>query len=94
MAVGYKNLQADAIVGVSGGPVVIYGIHIISDSTAGVVILRNGTTSSDTVIIQETGTVSTGKTIMYANDGVIFPAGCFCDVDAHATNVTVFYKNL
>jgi len=88
---GSQLVVADAILGVSGQPVRIYSIHILSTSTAAVVSLRNGSTVGGTIWITETGTISTGKTISFGTSGAFFPNGCFVDVDANTTSVLVNY---
>lgn len=81
----------DAAVGVSGVPVRVFTLHIISDGTAGVAILRNGTSSSGTAYVTETGTISTGKTVSYGTQGMMFPSGCFLDVDTHVVGGIITY---
>lgn len=73
----------DAAIGASGVAVRVFTVHLISDGTATVTSLRNGTSASSTAYATETGTVSTGKTINYGTQGMLFPAGCFLDVDSH-----------
>lgn len=73
----------DAAIGASGISVRVFTVHLISDGTATVTSLRNGTSASATAWATETGTASTGKTVNYGTQGMLFPAGCFLDVDAH-----------
>lgn len=82
----------DAPLGSSGIAVRVYTVHVISDGTAGVVSLRNGTSSSATAFVTETGTINTGKTINFGTQGMLFPAGCFVDVDAHCVGGIVTYN--
>lgn len=85
-------VTADGILGVSGTPVRIFAIHILSSGGgASAVSLRSGTTVGGTVWVTETGTVSTGKTFSYGTQGILFPNGCFVDVDANTTSVAVTY---
>jgi hypothetical protein len=88
----YQVVTADAVVGTSGAATVCYGISITSDGTAGVVILRNGTTTSGTAVMTLTGTASTTDIFDFGGVGVLFPDGLFADVDAHTTSSTVLYK--
>lgn len=81
----------DAAVGVSGQPTRVFTLHVISDGTAGVAILRNGTSSSGTAYVTETGTISTGKTVNFGTQGMLFPAGCFLDVDSHCVGGIVTF---
>lgn len=82
----------DAAVGASGAAIRVFMLHIISDGTAGVAILRNGTSTAGTAFVTESGTISTGKTINFGTQGMIFPAGCFLDVDSHVTGGVVTYN--
>lgn len=87
---------ADGQVGSSGTPAVrIFAMHIISSSgvTAPVVSLRNGTSSSATAFITQTGVavVGGGSTFTFGTQGITFPAGCFCDVDANTTSTLVTF---
>ncbi len=81
----------DAVVGTSGKPTRVFCVNFLSDGTAGVLILRNGTTSGGTAYAQENGVVSSGKTVSYGTQGIMFPGGCFLDVDAHCTGGVVTY---
>jgi hypothetical protein len=81
----------DAAIGTSGKPTRVFAVNFLSGGTAGVLILRNGTTASGTVFITENGVISSGKTATYGTSGVLFPAGCFMDVDANVTGGVVSY---
>lgn len=81
----------DAAVGPSGKPIRVFALNFLSDGTAGVLILRNGTTASDTVFVTENGVVSSGKTVQYGTVGVLFPSGCFLDVDTHVTGGVISF---
>lgn len=82
----------DAAIGASGTATRVFTLHVISDGTATVVSLRNGTSASATAFVTETGTVSTGKTINFGTQGMLFPSGCFLDVDTHTTGGIVTYN--
>jgi len=90
---GSQLITADGVVGTSGKAVRIFAIHILSSGGGGAVVkLRSGTAVGGTIRIQETGTVSTGKTFTYGKNGHRFEAGCYCDIDANTTSVLVEYK--
>lgn len=89
---GSTLLTADGIVGRSGAPVVVYAFHFISGGTPAVLSLKNGTTSSGTTYITETGTANTGKTVELGSLGTFFPEGCFVDFDANTTSVLVSWS--
>lgn len=93
---GSQLITADGVVGTSGKPIRVYSIHVISGAGGGAVVnLRSGTTVSSTIRIVATGTASQGVTFNYGNEGQLFEAGCYCDVDANTTSVLVsFTKEL
>src|SRR5689334_10252714 len=80
--------QTDAVVLRSGQPIRVFSVHAISDGTATSVILRNGIDTSGTAFIQVDGVISKGATLDFAN-GVLFPNGCFADVDSHTVALTI-----
>jgi hypothetical protein len=87
---------ADGVVGISGKPVRVFGLHVLSGGTAGIVKLYNGTTASGTLYVQQTcGTVSTGNLFEYGNEGFLFPNGCFYEevVDANVTSTLISFRN-
>lgn len=81
----------DAAIGPSGKPIRVFSLNFLSDGTAGVLILRNGTSASDTVFVTENGVVSSGKTVEYGQTGILFPAGCFLDIDVHVTGGVISF---
>lgn len=83
---------ADGQVGGSGTPAVrVFSLHFISGVTPAVVSLRNGASPGATAYVTQTGTASTGSTFTFGLQGILFPAGCFCDVDANTTSALVTY---
>lgn len=93
--VGYAVISADGVLNTSGAPVAVYGFQILSgDGGAGSVVLRNGTTTGGTAVITEEGTQSQGVTFDFGGIGVVFPSGCFVDLGADTTSVTVFYEKI
>lgn len=95
MSVGFQRRTDDGVVSTSGEPVAIYGINIVSGGGGGgVVNLRSGTAVSGTIIIQEQGVTSQGKSITYGGNGIVFPSGCYVDIDANTTAVTINFKRL
>lgn len=89
---GTQLLIADGPVQASGVAVRVFAVHIISTSTAAVVSLRNGTSTAATSYATLTGTISTGVNFTFGEAGLLFPAGCFVDIDANTTSVTVAYN--
>ena len=86
---GTKIITADGEATTAGVPTRVKSIHIISGGGGAAVVALNNNGSSGTVYIKETGTVSTGKTFYYGEDGMLFPLGCFVDVDSNTTSVLV-----
>lgn len=80
-------------IGTAGTAVRVYTIHVISTGGgASVVSLRNGSTAGGTIWVTETGTISTGKSVNYGTQGILFPAGCFVSTDANSSNVIVTFN--
>lgn len=88
---GSVLITADGVVGTSGAPTRVFAIHVISDASAAVPLLENGTAASNTTWIKETGTANTGKTFTYGDHGILFPDGCNVDCDANTISVLVSY---
>lgn len=80
--------QTDAVVLRSGKPVRVFSVHAISDGTATVVNLYNGTDTNGTKYLQIDGVISKGATLDFSH-GILFPGGCFADVDSHTANLTI-----
>lgn len=76
---------SDVVIGTSGKPTRVFSMNFVSGGTAGVILLRNGTSASATAFVREDGVISSGKTINYGQTGIFFPAGCFLDLDANVT---------
>jgi len=83
---GTKILTADGEATAANIPTRVFSIHIISGGTAGVVSLKNNG-ASGTIYVTETGSINTGKTIYFGTHGMLFPNGCYVDVDANTTSV-------
>lgn len=82
----------DAAIGTSGKPTRVFCVNFLSGATAGIMILRNGTSTSGTAFAQENGVISSGKTVAYGQTGLFFPAGCFMDIDANCTAGVVSFS--
>jgi hypothetical protein len=83
----------DAAVGTSGQPCRVFSVGLLSDGTAGVLILRNGTSTGDTAVLQIDGTINKMSTPIDFANGVLFPRGCYMDADAHCTGGFISYIN-
>lgn len=97
---GYVGSQlcttaAGQAVGTAGKPTRVFMAHMISGATAGIIKLHNGTTTSNTIYVQETATVvSSGNTFEYGKEGILFPAGCFYEevVDGNVTSTLITFE--
>ncbi len=90
---GTQLITADGVVGAASVAVRIFAIHILSGAGGGAVVsLRSGAVVGGTIWVTETGTASTGKTFTYGLQGILFPSGCFVDVDTNTTSVAVTYN--
>lgn len=86
---GTTRLTAAGVLGVSGRSVRIFNITVVSDGTAGVTTVRDGTTSGGVAYDIITGTISTGANRNYGTQGRLFPDGCYIDADAHSIGVII-----
>lgn len=81
--------DTDSTVGVSGKPVRVYSIELISGGTASTIKLFNSTAiSAAAQYAQVDGIANKSVVINYAG-GKLFPNGCFCQTDANTTFVTI-----
>lgn len=83
--------QTDIAIGVAGKPTRVTNVIATSDGTATVVLMRNGTSTGGTALDQIDGTVSKSVRVNYGT-GLLFPLGCFADVDSHTTVLTVSFS--
>lgn len=90
MISGRAALTADGAVGPSGGKIRVWSVSLISGGTAGQVILRNGTSATDTIELELTGTANAGSHQSFET-GRLFPSGCFYDHDANNTIAVISY---
>ena len=54
---GATSLTADSVVGISGQPITLYAVNMLSGATAGQLVLRNGSTATDPIWVREVGVV-------------------------------------
>lgn len=79
-----------ALVGASGKLIRVFTIAMISDGTAGVLKLYEGTSSGGTLKFQLDGVIN--KQVTFDSTmGMSFPTGCWMESDAHcAAGVITF----
>lgn len=88
-SIGAKQLTADGYVN-STNPTRIFNILVLSGGTGATVALKDAnTTTYDTV----KGTANVVVRVNYEG-GLLFPGGCYVDVDVNTTSVTVDYESL
>lgn len=90
---GSEQHTADSVVGVSGRPIRLWAVNMLSGGTAGQLVLRNGTADTNDIWVREVGTVSTGKTVTYGQMGILFSDGLFYDDDSNFTTVTFEFSD-
>lgn len=91
---GTKLITADGEATTANIPTRVQSIHILSGGGGAAVVSFKNNGSSGTTYLTETGVVSTGKTVYYGQDGVLFPNGCYVDVDANTTSVAVVCRTV
>lgn len=89
---GTKLITADGESLSAGDRTRVKAMHILSGGGGAAVVSLKNNGASGTIYITETGTVSTGKTFYYGEDGFIFPNGCYVDVDTNTTSVLLSLK--
>ena len=86
MQIGSTNLTVDGYVS-STSPTRVFAIIVKSGGTAAVVAAKNANT---TEYDQINGTISQSVIRQYPG-GLLFPGGCYIDVDTNTSYVTVIY---
>lgn len=86
------KIIADGIVGAfSGKPVRIKHISLASGSTVSVLSLCSGA-AAGTEFQSLKGTVSDSKEFNFGDDGILYPDGCYLNVDANISYATVWWE--
>lgn len=93
-APGYQRRTDDGVIGTSGRALRVFGLNIVSGGAGGIVALKNGAVIGATTTISETGTAGGGRYIDFGPEGVLFDGGCYADIDANTTAITVVYQAL
>ena len=89
---GAVRVAADtSLTGTTARPVRVYNASWISGTTAGDLTLRNGTDTTGAVWVMEVGVASHSDSINF-EDGLLFPGGCFVDLDANTTAVVIEFS--
>lgn len=82
--------QTNAAIGRSGKPIRVYDAYAVSDGTATTVKLYNATSVTGSDYLQIDGVISKSAGFQSAN-GILFPNGCFANVDSHTVNLVVSF---
>lgn len=88
---GTQRVTADIAIGTSGKPIRVFCVNLISTTTASTITFYNGISAAGTAFEQIDGIASQSLTKNYAG-GLRFPSGCFVDVDANISYMTVVYS--
>lgn len=84
---------AGQAVGVSGKATRVFFVHILSGATAGEIKLYNDTSAvtANLFLQEKCSVVSTGNTISYGKEGMLFPNGCWYAevVDGNVTSTLI-----
>lgn len=83
--------QTDIAIGASGKPIRVYDAYAVSDGTATTVKLINGTAAGGADFVQIDGVISKSANLPGCGQGLLFPAGCFADVDSHTVALVVSF---
>lgn len=89
---GSVRLTEDGAVGTSGKPIRVFSATQLSGGTAGILVLRNGTSDSATIYVQKTAPVVSNTDTVNFEGGLLFPNGCFFDKDTNTIAVVVEYR--
>ena len=86
---GSVRLTADNPVGPSGKPIRVFSATQLSGATAGILVLRNGTSASGPAYVQKTAPVVSNTDTVNFENGLRFPDGCWFDKGTNVTAVVV-----
>ena len=87
---GSIRVTADQALGGSGDAVRVYSATWLSDGTGRALVLRNGTTASGDIYVNQAGIASVSVTQNWES-GLRFPDGCFIDFTASMVSVVLEY---
>lgn len=89
---GSERYTGDSVVGKSGKPTRVYSATWLCGGATNVnLVLRNGTSASGTVYVQQAGTNGVTVTQNWEG-GLLFPNGCFFDQDGDVTAAVIEFS--
>ena len=94
---GTQTITASGVLGVSGAPVVIYGVSVDSGATQSIPLFRNGSTARSAILFEALGTAL--RKVFVPNipaDGAYFASGCYVSLDGNegSDGITVWYEHV
>ncbi len=90
LQIGSQKRTTDGVIGVSGKPVRVFGFIVKADSSGASVVVYDGTSTGGVEYDTVTGAASVNTRISYPG-GLLFPDGCYIDIDSHTTYVVAIY---
>ena len=92
MISGRAAMTGDGAVGPSGRRIRVWSVSLIAGAGgAGQVILRNGTSATDTIEMEVTGSGANEGVHQDFKTGRVFPDGCFYDHDTNNSIAIISY---
>jgi hypothetical protein len=90
---GTTRLTASGVVGTSGAQIRVWKLLIGSTATPANVKLRNGTSTSGAIFVEDAGLANQNARNVagMGATGMLFPSGCYCEMDANTTAVVIGY---
>jgi hypothetical protein len=87
----FVSNQTDINIGRSGQPIRVYDAYVVSGGTAATVKLYNGTSATGSYV-QIDGIINKTSVLpISSSQGILFPNGCFADVDANTVMLAVSF---
>lgn len=88
-AVGTVYTTADVECSTAGKPFRVFHMSVLSGGTAAVVSLKNNGASGTVYATCKASVVSVSNEFDFGTNGILFPQGCYIDVDGNTTSVTL-----
>lgn len=91
LPIGSQKRSTDGVIGTSGHAIRVYQFIVNADASGAVVAVYDGTSTGGTAMDSLVGAASLSTRIPYAG-GLLFPNGCYLDVDSHTNYVVAIYS--
>lgn len=89
---GTLTVTADSVIGISGSPVRIYSIYWVKGTGAETMVVRSGSTSSGSIVIEQVSTADDGNLLVFGAEGMLFPLGAFFDISTAIDSATFTFR--